>query len=389
MFNKIITLSKQIAASLIKNEYPISLDKTDLFNEEDKKHIFKNLTDKISIKERQDLKNSINTQADWQKVKPKRKSKVRKLYWQYAAAAAVIGIISTTFFFKDNLFKNINDKPIISNAPIQSGTDKATLTLEDGETITLAKGTKYQTASASSNGEKIIYQEATKNKQPTNNNQIAYNYLTVPRGGQFQITLSDGTKVWLNSESQLKYPVSFADGKTRKVELVYGEAYFDVSPSTNHKGAKFEVINKDQNIEVLGTEFNVKAYKDETNIYTTLVEGKVAISYKDQKENLTPNQQAKYNLKTNKFKINTVEVYNEISWKDGIFSFEDKPLKEMMKVLSRWYDVEVEFKNKEAEKEEFIGVLRKEQNLNNILETIKNFGIIKEYTINNKKITIQ
>tara|TARA_R110002050_G_scaffold85907_1_gene183121 strand:- start:8442 stop:9608 length:1167 start_codon:yes stop_codon:yes gene_type:complete len=388
MFNKIITLSKQIAASLIKNEYPISLDKTDLFNEEDKKHIFKNLTDKISIKERQDLKNSINTQADWQKVKPKSKSKVRKLYWQYAAAAAVIGIISTTFFFKDNLFKNINDKPIISNAPIQSGTDKATLTLEDGATITLAKGTKYQTQDAESNGENIIYQ-STHNQQPTNNKQIAYNYLTIPRGGQFQITLSDGTEVWLNSETQLKYPVSFIKGEARKVELVYGEAYFDVSPSTNHKGSKFEVINKGQNVEVLGTEFNIKAYKDETNIYTTLVEGKVAVSYKDQKESLIPNQQANYNLKTNTFKINTVEVYNEISWKDGIFSFENKSLKEMMKVLSRWYDVEIEFKNKSVESEEFIGVLRKKQSLNEILKTIKNFGIIKEYKINNKKITIQ
>ena len=381
-FNKIITLSKQIANSLIKNEAPIALDQSEFLSEEDKKYILNSLTDKSIRKEYKDLKNNIDTQKDWLKVKPNKS--VRKLYWKYAAAAVVVGIISTTFFFKDNLLNNVNDKPIINNTNIQSGTDKATLTLENGETITLAKGTKYQTQNAESNGEKIVYKEKATNKE-----KIAYNYLTIPRGGQFQITLSDNTKVWLNSETQLKYPVNFIKGKARKVELVYGEAYFEVSPSTNHKGAKFAVTNKGQNIEVLGTEFNIKAYKDETNIYTTLVEGKVAVSYKGQKEILSPNQQANYNLKTNTFKINTVEVYNEISWKDGVFSFDNKSLKEMMKVLSRWYDVEVEFINKAVEKEEFIGVLRKKQSLNEILKTIKNFGIIKEYSIKNKKITIQ
>lgn len=381
--NKILLLSKQIAAAILKKEHPISLEQSELFTKEDKNYILKSLTDKTHIHERKEIKKLINTAKDWHKVKPKPTIQIRKIYWQYAAAI-LIGIISTTFIFKDNLINNPNNVPAIKNAVIQSGTDKATLTLEDGRNITLTKGTTYQANNIVSNGEKITYQN-----KPINYDKIAYNYLTIPRAGQFQITLSDGTKVWLNSETQIKYPVSFIKGNTRNVELVYGEAYFDVSPSSNHNGDKFQVFHEGQQISVLGTEFNIKAYKDEINVYTTLVEGKVAVSYKGQKENLLPTQQAKYSPDSNTFKVRTVDIYNEVSWKEGVFSFENKTLKEMMQVLSRWYDVEIEFKNKAIEKEEFIGVLRKDQNLNEILKTIQNFGIIKEYKIINKKITIQ
>ncbi|WP_299664650.1 FecR family protein [uncultured Polaribacter sp.] len=384
IFNEIVTLTKQVAASILKKEPPVSLDKSVIFDEDDKKYIVKNLTDKSIISARDKLKSEINREEDWHRIKPKSNIPTQKLYWQYAAAAFIAGILSITFFFKDSLFNNESKKPIISNLPIQPGTDKATLTLEDGTNITLTEGTKHQTQNAESNGERIVYNAKQQNKK-----KIVYNYLTIPRGGQFQVTLSDGTHVWLNSESQLKYPVSFTEGISRSVALIYGEAYFDVSSSKNHRNTRFQVLNKDQVVEVLGTEFNIKAYKDETNIYTTLVEGKVAISYSDKRHNLIPNQQANYNLKKNMLKISTIDVYNETSWKDGVFSFEDKSLKKIMKVLSRWYDVEVVFKNKAVENEEFIGNLRKTQNLNEILETIKNFRIIKDYKISNKTITLK
>jgi ferric-dicitrate binding protein FerR (iron transport regulator) len=211
----------------------------------------------------------------------------------------------------------------------------------------------------------------------------------VPRGGQFQITLSDGTEVWLNSESQLKYPVTFTDGETRKVELVYGEGYFDVSPSTNHSGASFSVYNKSQEVKVLGTEFNIKAYKDEATIYTTLVEGKVAVTANNNNIILTPNQQSSVNLNNNTLTVNTVDIYDETSWKEGVFSFNKKSLKEIMQVLSRWYDMDVTFENKKIENIGFNGALGKEQNIEEILETIKSFGIVKNYEINNKSIIIK
>ena len=196
--------------------------------------------------------------------------------------------------------------------------------------------------------------------------------------------------MWLNSESQLKYPVNFIDGETRKVELVYGEAYFDVSPSQENNETEFMVFNDKQEIHVLGTEFNLKAYKDETNIYTTLVEGSVNLSYEDIHQKLVPNQQSNFNKENNDFSVNTVDVYNEISWKDGVFSFERKTLKEMMKVLSRWYDVEIVIKNKSIENEEFVGILRKNKKLEDILNNVKNFGFIKNFEImENKKVVLE
>jgi transmembrane sensor len=298
---------------------------------------------------------------------------------KYAAAAVIIFVIG--YLFQQETY---NNNPIIANNQIESGTDKATLTLENGEKVTLIKGASFQTKNTRSNGAKIVYGASI-----GKTTEIAYNYLTIPRGGKFLLQLSDGTKVWLNSETQLKYPVSFIDNETRLVELIYGEAYFDVSPSTKHNGTNFKVIQNKQKVLVLGTEFNIKAYKDETTIYTTLVEGKVLISIDGKKQNLVPNQQSSLNLNTNKIEIKTVDVYNQTSWKEGVFSFENQSLKEILKVVSRWYDIEVVFKNKEVENEEFIGVLVKDQNLEEILSNIKNFGIIKDFKIQDKMVILE
>jgi len=308
-------------------------------------------------------------------------------WFKYAAAAIVVGILTTTFVFKDNLFKTpIEASPVIvdANNRIEVGTDKATLTLEDGSVVVLKNGNSFHTQNASSNGKEIVYK--TGQQKPT---KIAYNYLTIPRGGQFFIKLSDGTQVWLNSESQLKFPVAFVDGEIRRVELVYGEAYFDVSPSTKHKGSKFKVFNKSQEVEVIGTEFNIKAYKDETNVYTTLVEGKVAVSTTNGKQKLVPNQQLNLNLKTNTAVINSVDVYDEIAWKQGVFSFKRKSLEDIMKVLSRWYDLDVKFTNPVLKKSGFNGIVGKDQKIEDILETIKSYGVIKEYEIKNKTVILK
>ncbi|MFL1013353.1 FecR family protein [Flavisericum labens] len=318
--------------------------------------------------------------------KEKKQYRFRKYTRVMKYAAIFVGIIATTYFFKDNIFsKSVETNPIIVDTnTIEPGTDKATLTLGDGSQIALEKGESLKIQNASSNGEEIIYKA-----NQVNTKELAYNYLTIPRGGQFYIVLSDGTKVWLNSETQLKYPVSFIDGITRQVELVYGEAYFEVSPSTEHKGAKFKVLNQSQEIEVLGTEFNIKAYRDETSIYTTLVEGRVSVNYENRKQNLMPNQQSSLDINTKNFLVKEVDIYNEISWKEGVFSFERKPLKEIMKVLSRWYDVDIIFDNKSLEEVKFFGVLGKDQKIEEILETIKNFKIIEAYEIKGKTIILK
>lgn len=309
-----------------------------------------------------------------------------KPWYKYIAAAVLIGILTTTYFFRSHLFDSSETQnPVIVNTnTITPGTDKATLTLEDGSNIALEEGKPFKNKTVSSSGGKLVY-----NSKKSKAEEIVYHYLTIPRGGEYFIKLSDGTQVWLNSESQLKFPAAFIEGETRIVELVYGEAYFDVSPSTDHKGAKFKVLNKSQEVEVLGTEFNIKAYKDEVNVYTTLVEGKVNVQIGSKKQSLMPNQQLNLNLSTNTSIINTIDVYNEISWKEGVFSFEEKTLKEMMKVLSRWYDIEVIFLTKSIEDKELVGILRKNQNIEDILNGIKNFGIIKNFKIENKKVILE
>lgn len=314
-----------------------------------------------------------------------RLKKIRQRLLYGAAATIIIGVLSVNFFFKDSLFNTPIEKPLsIVNNRIEIGTDKATLTLEDGSVVVLKNGNTFHTQNATSNGKEIVYKTAQQKQTKT-----AYNYLTIPRGGQFFIKLSDGTQVWLNSESQLKFPVAFVDGEIRQVELVYGEAYFDVSPSTKHKGSKFKVFNKSQEVEVVGTEFNIKAYKDETNVYTTLVEGKVDVSIANTKQRLIPNQQLNLNLKTKASVINSVDVYDEIAWKQGVFSFKRKSLEDIMKVLSRWYDLDVKFTNPQLKKSGFNGIVGKDQKIEDILETIKSYGVIKEYEIKNKTVILK
>ncbi len=349
---------------------------------------FEELADKI------ESYSTINKERAWESIEQKSQNRkgssvfvlFKKPWYKYAAAAIFIGILTTTYFLKGNIVNTpIEATPIIVNTNIiEPGTDKATLTLGDGTVVALEKGNNYQNQNIKSNGEELIY-KAGKRKT----NEVAYNYLTIPRGGQFFIKLSDGSQVWLNSESQLKYPVSFIEGETRVVELVYGEAYFDVSSSENHNGTKFKVLNRFQEIEVLGTEFNVKAYKDESNIYTTLVEGKVALGYNDRRQELTPNLQSNLNIIDNTITVAKVDIKSEISWKNGIFSFKDKPLRDIMKVISRWYDVDVVFQNKDLEEISFKGVLGKNQDLEQILLTIKTLSIIKNYEINEKTIKLE
>jgi ferric-dicitrate binding protein FerR (iron transport regulator) len=313
----------------------------------------------------------------------RRKAKSNYIF-KYAIAATLALILTTTYLFRDNLF-NTTAKDAFSQRKLykEQTKNKAVLTLENGSQVALENGNSFQTQNATSNGKVLVYQNKAKQVE------LVYNQLTIPRGGQYVVELSDGTKVWLNSESQLKYPVNFIKGQSRQVELAYGEAYFDVSPSSKHKGAKFKVFNQFQEIDVLGTEFNIKAYKGESNVYTTLVEGKISVSIDNRNLGLKPNQQLDLDINNNTSAIKTVDVYNEVSWKDGVFSFENKTLEEVMKVFSRWYDIEIVFKNNSIKNEEFVGILRKNKRLETILKTFKNYGVIKNYEIEDEKVVLE
>ncbi len=302
-----------------------------------------------------------------EKIK-KDKTVVRRLkrlnYMKYAAVITII--------FSISYFVLKTDKVEIKSADVleivESGSNKAILTLENGNTIALEKGKQYNSDKVSSNGEELVY-NSPKNKDPRD--KLKFNYLTIPRGGQFFLRLSDGTKVWINSDSRLKYPTNFLEGKTREVELVYGEAYFEVSPSSDNGGASFEVLTREQKVNVLGTEFNIRAYKNRSEVITTLAGGIVVVEKDGIKKSLRPNQQSIVNDKSNQIDIKEADASLMTSWVTGLFIFEEESLDKMLEDLSRWYDVEVFFKSQELKEIPFTGVLERTKSLNDLLKAIE------------------
>lgn len=329
----------------------------------------------------------VDIKKGWSGVSSKINKKEKRYSIYKYAAAIVLLITAGTLWFGNK--ENIQVDPpmdavVIQKDSIKIGTDKATLTLDDGSEIVLEKGESVETDKASSNGEQLVYADG----QESPEKNIAKNILTIPRGGQFVLVLADGTKVWVNSETRLRYPVAFVANKTREVELVYGEAYFDVSPSTEHNGSHFVVHTAGQRVEVLGTEFNIKAYNEDKNVSTTLVEGKVIVENGSESKNLSPGHQSTMDRDSKKIGISKVDVYNEVSWKNGLFSFKNRSLEDIMQVLARWYDVDVVFHEKATEELTFNGVFRKTLSLKEILDIIQNTNVVK-YEINGKTIIMK
>ena len=314
-----------------------------------------------------------------------RRNKLER-YKKIAFAASIILLVGISlfnqFYFKET---------IIINDPISIGSDKAVLTLENGDQVILEKGKKFQNKTLNSNGKELSY--SIKNRSSSNfvDEKIASNFLTVPRGGQFSLNLEDGTKVLLNSDSKIKYPVKFIKGKNRQVELLYGEAFFDVSSSQNNDGSEFIVSTKTQKINVLGTKFNIKAYNEDNIITTTLVEGKVKVENGRNQILLSANQQSKVDSNSPDIGVSEVDVSQQISWINGLFSFNDTSLEDIMHTLSRWYDSEFIFKSANQKGFIFSGILERTKSIEDILLIIEKTSSSNEinFEINNKTIIIE
>lgn len=383
-YEKIKPLSKALVMWFIKKVPPTIFKNTEVFNPTTKAQMLKS----IKEGEHQDLLKQIDTTKDWKKLRSKLIPGRNPIYYQYIVAASLLILLALAILLKKETQQA--PVPVIINNQIEVGTDKAILTLETGEEVILNKGTTYQSSQVASNGETIIYHPANDQSESTDKDPMVYNTLTVPRGGQFYIKLSDGTQVWLNSDTRLRYPKTFKKGSIREVELVYGEAYFEVSPSTLHKGSGFKVNHSSQEVEALGTQFNIKAYRDESQIYTTLVEGKVAVKSSGNKQLLAPNEQSILTTaEAGAIKTITVDVYNEVSWKEGVFSFEDKPLKDIIQVLSRWYNMDVIIEDTSQKEALFIGTFNKSSSIEDILLAIQSTNIITSYEIRESTIKIK
>lgn len=308
---------------------------------------------------------------------------IKRNWW---AAAAVLLLVSLTAVYlftrqgiKNEIVKREGRKPVILH-DIAPGGDKAILTLSDGSTVIL--DSTNNGAIAKQGGITIIKLDGllTYNKKGSVSTEVLYNTITTPRGGQYQIVLPDGTKVWLNAASGLRFPTVFA-GKERNVELS-GEAYFEVAKNPD---MPFHVMVNNMKVEVLGTHFNVMAYDNEAAVKTTLLEGSVKVYQGNQTVMLLPSQQALLQRSGGTLSTREANTEKEVAWKNGRFIFEDDDIHSIMNQLARWYDIDVEFK--EEINAHYIGKITRQTNISQVLKMLKSAGGVS-FEINNKKVTV-
>ena len=311
-----------------------------------------------------------------EKITPK---KNRKSYYKYAIAASVALLMGITYFTSNKIITNTKT----SNTGIESkAPDGVTLTLSDGTTVVLSDHKNGVVA----NQENVIitkdedgqirYEE--NNKKDTG--KIAYNTLVTANGKTFQIELPDGTNVWMNAGSSLKYPTYFS-GSERAVTLT-GEAYFEVA---HNEKMPFKVFSNGQEVEVLGTHFNIKSYLNEPVIKTTLLEGKIKITEGENSSLVKPGQQVKIFLNNHAMKISEVNTESAIAWKNRLFYFEDAKYDEIMREIERWYDVDVIYKGKIPD-ERFQGAIQKDLKLNQVLKMLESKDV--HFKVSGKEVLV-
>ncbi len=296
-------------------------------------------------------------------------------FWGAAASVAAIIIISI-FIFNPQMSVGDNSNLVSANP----GKNQAILIMSDGSKVTLSDSSDLKLTDVSGaeisieDGKNIQYKNV-----PAELEKIAVNTIVVPRAGIYSVTLSDGTKVWINSDSKLSYPVSFT-GEKREVTLTTGEAFFVVAHDKNHP---FIVNCNGNSVTVTGTEFNVESY-DTNRTITTLVKGGVILSGSSGSVNLTPGMQGI--IAKNEIITLNVNAQQYSSWKDGFFEFDNMTLGEMLTKLSRWYDVEFKFTNSELANLTFTATFPKDENLSFIVKLIERISSARFVTSEDKVV---
>ena len=278
--------------------------------------------------------------------------------WGSAAAVALL-LAGGGWLYYENMEEERKVVPVAKT--IVAGSSRALLTLSSGEVIDLASVQNKKLDKHLLNNEdgRLTYRKGQQEK-------IVYNTLQIPLGGEYELELSDGTVINLNSGTKIKYPVTFGDGE-RSVELLYGEAYFSVA----HSSIPFHVKVQGMNIQVYGTEFNVNTYTS-NHIYTTLVKGKVGISYaKDKKEiYLKPCTQADFNWENKTVEVREVNPVLYVSWKEGRYVFHNERLENIMRTLGVWYNFKVVFADEKLKGMHFSGSMTRYDDISKITEAI-------------------
>ena len=354
--------------------------------------LFEELTDDVLLKKELAFFNEVSKDTAWQKIdarleEPGKIIHLKTTYRWWYVAAAVIALLGAFGMYQFNFQKKeqvVISKTSIENNDIAPGGNIATLTLADGSTISLDSANNGSLAQQGQStivkleDGQLAYEQDGRN---TASIAIQYNTVSTPRGGQYQLVLSDGSKVWLNAESSIRFPASFT-GKERNVEIT-GEAYFEVA----HNASKpFIVSVNSVAIKVLGTSFNVNAYDDEQSMKTTLLNGSVEISTNRMNSKLKPGEQADILNKSENIRIiQNANIEKVTAWKNGFFLFNEDSIEDVMKIIGRWYDIEVEI-NGTMSKEKFNGKLYRDVNISQIIQILEEGGV--QIDIVGKKVII-
>jgi transmembrane sensor len=306
--------------------------------------------------------------------------------WGRLAAAVIFFISATGIFFglrqaqtKPEIVQ-VKKNPFSKKDVIVAGGNKAVLTLADGSNIILDsthKGTLVKqgnTKVVQVNMATLAYHPETESSQ-----QVVYNTLATPLGGQYQLILPDGSKVWLNAASSIHFPTVFK-GNERHV-TVTGEAYFEVEKNA---AMPFTISVKDMEVKVLGTHFNIMAYDDESCMNTTLLEGSVKVSKGNLVNMLVPGQQSSID-KTGTIKVRDADVEEVMAWKNGWFQFNAHDIKTVMRQISRWYNVEVVYEGK-IPAGHFTGLVSRNNNISQVLKIMQSAGV--RFKIDGRKLIV-
>ena len=318
-------------------------------------------------------------ESRWRTVKSHTIRKtVRWITWSKYAAVILLFVSMGIFWFVNEEEQEVEN---VAVTKIEHGSMKAQLVLANGRRVDLVPETNLQLEEEG--GTRILTLDnmvkySGMDSLVGQSAEVKYNTLIVPRGGEFSLELADGTRVWLNTESKLRYPVAFT-GEERRVEMD-GEVYFEVA---KNREKPFVVTVNGVDIRVLGTSFNVSAYQED--VVTTLVTGKVQLKKGDEQVVLLPNQQAIWS--DDKFKVKQVDARNYVLWKEGIFYFEDVDLETILDDMARWYNVTIFYVNPTLKKMKFSVEIKRYEDINEILRRIEQTKRVK-FEIKDRTINV-
>lgn len=308
----------------------------------------------------------------------------KRVLYSLSAAAAILIFISLGIMFYPRKDKQEQVQVVKArfDQDVAPGGNKAFLTLANGTKLSLTDATDGELAKEA--GISIVKTEDgqlvynVSNTGNEGNTAPLFNTIETPRGGQYQINLPDGSRIWLNASSSLRYPVVFR-GNERKVELS-GEAYFEIA---ENKASPFRVVSNNQVVEVLGTHFNINSYPEEGPVKTTLLEGSVKIRSGNNSAMLRPGQQSQVG---NSINVTQADIYETVAWKNGKTQFSNADIKTIMRMLSRWYDVEVEYQG-EMIGTGFGGSVSRSKNISEILKLLELTGDV-HFKIEGRRVTV-